>query len=200
MENTVQKPTTRAPQKRKLETRAKLIKAAEAIIAKVGFEALRVEDVVARAGTAKGTFFVHFKDKDTLMDTVIGPRIDALLDEIEAAPAPKTAEQMTALLLPLCDFMTSERYVFDVILRYSGAAAIEEIGPIAMTFDRQVRVFSSWFEEGTFRTDAPSDLLAEGIQAFMAQAMATKFCAFHEATTVKERLNAFLKAWVSPAA
>ncbi|MDA0341119.1 MAG: TetR family transcriptional regulator, partial [Proteobacteria bacterium] len=43
----------RAIQKRTLETRARLIAAAEEIIAESGFEALRVEEVVLRAGTAK---------------------------------------------------------------------------------------------------------------------------------------------------
>lgn len=189
---------TRAPQKRTLETRAKLIAAAEAIISDVGYEALRVEEVVQRAGTAKGTFFVHFKDKDTLMDLIIGPRIDALLDDMAAAPAPTTIEAMTQALMPLCAFMMRERYVFDVILRYSGAAAVAEIGPIAATFQRQVDVFAVWLDGGPFRRDVPADVLAEGIQAFMVQAMATKFCALHEAVSVEDRLGLFLKAWLTP--
>lgn len=198
MDDIKQKAPPRAPQKRKLETRAKLIAAAEAIIADVGFEALRVEEVVARAGTAKGTFFVHFKDKDTLMDTIIGPRIDAYLDDIEAAKPPRSVKKMVELLMPLCDFMTSERYVFDVILRYSGAAAIEEIGPIAATFDRQVKVFAGWFKDGVFRTDVRPELLAEGVQAFLAQAMATKFCAFHDNDAIRDSLKPYLRAWLLP--
>jgi AcrR family transcriptional regulator len=198
MDDVSPKANQRAPQKRKQETRAKLLAAAEAIVADVGFEALRVEDVVKRAGTAKGTFFVHFKDKDTLMETIIGPRIDACLDVVEAAPAPTSAEAMTKLLLPMCEFMTCERYVFDVILRYSGAAAIEETGPIAQTLDRQIQIYMGWFDGDTFRKDVSPEILAEGIQAFLAQAMATKFCAFHEATTIEDRLTVFLQAWLSP--
>ncbi|MEM6664412.1 MAG: helix-turn-helix domain-containing protein, partial [Pseudomonadota bacterium] len=128
----------RAVQKRTLETRARLIAAAEDVIADAGFEALRVEEVVLRAGTAKGTFFAHFKDKDALMDLIIGARIDAELDRMAAARAPRTVSEMVAALMPLCDLMTCERYVFDVIMRYSGAAGIEEIGAIATTFGRQV--------------------------------------------------------------
>jgi len=187
---------TRAPQKRKLQTRARLIAAAEAIIADVGFEALRVEDVVSRAGTAKGTFFVHFKDKDTLMDIIIGPRIDVFLDDIEAAPLPVSVPELVEMLMPLCGFMTSERYVFDVILRYSGAAAITDIGPIATTFGRQVEVFARWFENDVFRKDVASELLSEGVQAFMFQAMSVKFCALHENQTIRDSLTTYLKAWL----
>jgi AcrR family transcriptional regulator len=174
--------------------------AASEIIAEVGFESLRVEQVVLRAGTAKGTFFVHFKDKDTLMDLIIGPRIDELLDALQTGPVPGTVEEMTEALIPLCDFMTCERYVFDVILRYSGAAGVTEIGPIATTFGRQIDVFAQWFEGGQFRRDIPADLLAEGVQAFMIQAMAAQFCALHNAQSIRDRLDPYLRAWLTPAA
>ena len=58
-------------QKRTLETRARLIAAAEAVVEQSGYEALRVEEVVLRAGVAKGTFFAHFGDKDELMDSFL---------------------------------------------------------------------------------------------------------------------------------
>ena len=117
----------RAVQKRTLETRARLIAAAEEVIGEAGFDALRVEEVVLRAGTAKGTFFAHFKDKDALMDLIIGARIDAVLDALAAAPVPQSPEEMAEALMPLCELMTCERYVFDVIMRYSGAQGIEDV-------------------------------------------------------------------------
>ena len=82
----------RAVQKRTLETRARLQAAAEEIISEAGFEALRIEEVVLRAGTAKGTFFAHFKDKDALMDLIIGARIDAHLEELAAGNPPRTSK------------------------------------------------------------------------------------------------------------
>ena len=185
-------------QKRTLETRARLISAAEAVIAEAGFEAMRVEEVVLRAGTAKGTFFAHFKDKDALMDRIIGARLDAYLDELEASPVPDTVDQLADALMPICAFMTSERYIFDVILRYSGAAAIDEIGSIARTFGRQVELFESWVSKTSFRQDIPTDLQAEGIHAFMIQAMATNFCALHNARSFCERLAPYLRAWLRP--
>ena len=97
-------------------------------------------------------------------------------------------------LLPMCEFMTSERYVFDVIMRYSGAAAIAEIGPIATTFLRQVEVYAAWMPG--FRKDVEPMLLAEGILAFVMQAAATHFCALHEQLTMRERLEPFLAIWL----
>ncbi len=188
----------RAVQKRTLKTRARLIGAAEEIIAEGGFEALRVEEVVLRAGTAKGTFFVHFKDKDALMDLIIGARINSLLDVLSTKPTPISVEELVRALMPLCDFMTCERYVFDVILRHSGAAAVEEIGPIAATFGRQIDVFEGWLSEAPFRRDIPAGLLAEGVQAFIIQAMAAQFCALNNAQLIHDRLEPYLRAWLTP--
>ena len=190
----------RAIQKRTLETRTRLLAACEDIISQSGFEALRVEEVVLRAGTAKGTFFAHFKDKDALMDQIIGARIDAYLDELERSTPPDSVEGLVTALIPLCEFMTCERYVFDVILRHSGAAAIEEIGPIAATFGRQVDVLARWLSATPFRHDISIELQAEGIQAFMLQAMATNFCALHNAQSIHDRLLPYLTAWLSPGA
>lgn len=188
----------RAVQKRTLETRARLIAAAEDIISESGYEALRVEEVVLRAGTAKGTFFAHFKDKDALMDLILGARIDALLDELEIRPKPKSVQKLTEALIPVCEFMTCERYVFDVILRHSGAAAVEEIGPIATTFGRQIQILERWLSDKRFRSDISAELQAEGVHAFMLQAMATRFCALHNANSIKDRLSPYLKAWLTP--
>ncbi len=186
-------------QKRTLRTRAKLISEAKALVTESGYEALRVEDVVSRAGVAKGTFFAHFRDKDALMERLIGAELDALLDQAEEQASPRDVAGIVAQLQPLHAFMTCERYVFDVILRYSGAAAVSEIGPIAMTFGRYVELVSAWLSAGTYRSDVGIDLLAEGIQAFAVQAMALQFCALHHARSFEDRLEVYLDAWLTPA-
>jgi len=185
-------------QKRTLETRAKLIAQAKARIQEAGYEALRVEDVVAGAGVAKGTFFAHFRDKDALMEILIGAEMDALLDQAAAGAGPTDVEQIISRLHLLHSFVTCERYVFDLILRYSGAAAVAEIGPIAMTFGRYIELVTGWMPLGDYRKDVSADLLAEGVQAFAVQAMALQFCALHQTPSFDERFARYLKAWLAP--
>lgn len=187
-----------ATQARTLKTRARLIEAAQQVIAESGYSETRVEEIVRRAGVAKGTFFAHFRDKDALMDQLIGARIDALLDGMEARQAPDTVEALIDALTPLMQLMTCERYVFDVIIRHSGAAAKEEIGPIAMTFGRFIDVVSRWMRAENIRKDAAPEILAEGVQAFMVNAMALNFCALHNDSTVEDRLRPYLELWLFP--
>lgn len=189
---------TTALQPRAQKTRARLLAVAQEVITETGYGNMRVEEVVRRAGVAKGTFFAHFKDKDALMDRLIGAEIDAHLDRLAAQPAPSSLPALIKALMPLMAFMTCERYVFDVIIRYSGAAAQEEIGPIATTFERFVTIMAGWLAEGHFRTDADPGLLAEGVQAFMVQVMALNFCALHNTIPVETRLTPFLALWLTP--
>ncbi|NNE52224.1 MAG: TetR/AcrR family transcriptional regulator [Sulfitobacter sp.] len=188
----------RAVQKRTLETRARLVAAAETLVADKGYEALRVEEVVLKAGVAKGTFFAHFRDKEALMDQLIGARIDGFLDEIETLPPPRDVAALVAAIEPLMRFMTCERYVFDIVLRHSGAALTEEIGPIASTFGRYDQVVSGWLAGSSFRRDVSPGLLAEGVQAFSVQAMALHFCALHSDRNMTHRLAEYLEAWLMP--
>ena len=185
-------------QKRAQATRAKLVKSAEHLVALNGFGALRVEQVVQDAGVAKGTFFAHFQDKDMLMDNMVGAKIDAYLEEAQSRPAPETVGTLVTYLMPLINFMTCERYVFDLILRHSGAAAKQQIGPIAMTFDRQIGLLTQWISDGPFRKDQPALLLAEGVQAFVVQSMALNFCAINSDISMQSRLLLYLDAWLSP--
>ncbi|WP_424985903.1 TetR/AcrR family transcriptional regulator [Microbulbifer sp. S227A] len=187
-------------QKRTLKTRARLIEVAQDLVKSDGYEALRVEDVVSGAGVAKGTFFAHFKDKDALMERLIGAELAARLDRAEAGAPPDSVETLIAALRPYHRFMTSERYVFDLILRYSGAAAIAEIGPIAQCFERYFTLVLGWAGAGAYRRDISAELLAEGVQAFSVQAMSLQFCALHRAQDFEERLKLYLDAWMTPAA
>lgn len=189
---------TKAVQTRTLKTRARLVCAAQEVISQTGYGAMRVEEVVRRAGVAKGTFFAHFHDKDALMDRLIGARIDELLDKLAGQAVPTSAEELSAALMPLMEFMTCERYVFDVVLRHSGAAAREEIGPIAMTFAKSIEVLAEWISRGPFRKDTAPGFLAEGVQSFMVNTMALKFCALHSDLTLQGHLTPFLEIWLMP--
>ena len=185
-------------QQRTLETRARLTSVADELATEHGFDGLRIEEVVLRAGVAKGTFFAHFKDKDELMDLLIGERINSLLDRMATGSAPRDADQLALRLMPLVELMSSERYVFDVILRRSGAMAVEEIGPIASAFGRLNELMAQWLAQGAFRQDVPLEILVEGVEAFLVQTLALNFCALHKDKSMKARLKPYLRAWLSP--
>ncbi|MEP5153167.1 TetR/AcrR family transcriptional regulator [Planktotalea sp.] len=183
-------------QKRTLATRAKLIASAEKIISAKGYAAMRVEDVVAQAGVAKGTFFAHFPDKDALMDLIVGAEMDKQLDQVAAKAPPQTVDELIEHIMPFLNFVSHDRYTFDLIIRHSGAGAKEEFGPIALTFERQIKILTTWLATGPFRKDVDPQVLAEGIQAFYVQCMAMHFCSINKEPPMQIRLTTYLKAWL----
>lgn len=191
---------SRAPQKRRLETHARLLEAAKAIVADNSFAAMRVDEVVLKAGVAKGTFFAHFKDKDALMEALVAEDLAAAMVTMQSSALPDSVDAFVNAVSPLMCVFGSERIVFDLIMRHSGALALDEIGPIAQNFIDQIGLFATWIAPGQgqiFRADAPPDLLAEGVQAFLVQAVALSFCAVESRIPVPDRLRSYLAVWLA---
>src|ERR1700726_4322423 len=71
---------------RAAERRAAIVEAAlEEFIAR-GFTATRLDDVARRAGVAKGTIYLHFKDKESMFEELISTAIVPLLGRITSPP------------------------------------------------------------------------------------------------------------------
>jgi AcrR family transcriptional regulator len=72
---------------RAAERRAAIIEAAlDEFIAR-GFAATRLDDVAKRAGVAKGTIYLHFKDKESMFEELIRTAIVPLLGRLVAPPS-----------------------------------------------------------------------------------------------------------------
>ncbi len=68
---------TRA-QRRKQRTNVRLRDAAQHLIRQRSYEALTVQDIIQMADVARGTFYVHFTDKEDLVWTLLRERLDRL--------------------------------------------------------------------------------------------------------------------------
>lgn len=194
---------TRPPQKRRLETRTRLLAAAAAIVQEQGYSALRVEEVVARAGVAKGTLFSHFKDKDGLLAVLIGDEVMRLLEAMDAEGTPANAAELVVRLTPHLDYVAQDRVIFDLLLRYSGATAAEPDEVIAASFTRQVTLMTGWLMDmqkaGTVRRDQQAQLLADGVQGFLNHVLGLWFCMEHEEDLPPaQSLSPLLEAWLTP--
>ncbi|WP_335981182.1 MULTISPECIES: TetR/AcrR family transcriptional regulator [Streptomycetaceae] len=99
-----------------LQTREALLDAGVALAEQHGLGGLSVNMVVARAGVAKGTFYVHFKDRATFVDAMhkrFHARVQEAVDEAIAGLAPG-AERI---------FRSTEAYL-DVSLANRGVKAL----------------------------------------------------------------------------
>src|SRR5256886_15303931 len=73
---------------RAVERRAAFIEAALDEFTARGFAATRLDDIAKRAGVAKGTIYLHFKDKESMFEELIRTAIVPLVTRLAAPPAP----------------------------------------------------------------------------------------------------------------
>ena len=82
-------PSNRA--ERAAERRGAIIEAAMDEFIARGFAATRLDDVARRAGVAKGTIYLHFKDKESMFEELIRTAIVPLVVRLSASPPPPGA-------------------------------------------------------------------------------------------------------------
>ncbi len=163
----------RAPQERTFRTRAALIAAARAIAAETGLSSLRAEAVVQRAGTAKGTFFAHFPDKDHLVATLLAER----LRDLPSPPPARDDREAVEGMRPLLRLMVGEPGALPLMARFStpegdGTGMGEAIHALIAALAG--RIAGAQAEGGIRRADPA--LLAEGMMAFAFHAAASALC------------------------
>lgn len=87
-----------------LETKKKIYDSANELIQKYGFEKVSIDDIVKMAGVSKGSFYVHFDSKDSLITSLVADYVKELdLDYktyIDSFPADTT---MSSILLALAE-------------------------------------------------------------------------------------------------
>lgn len=69
-------PTGRR-ERRKLETRRRLLTAARGLMAEAGAATLRINDVTARADVGFGTFYTYFDSKEALVEAVVADAVQS---------------------------------------------------------------------------------------------------------------------------
>ncbi|MGV6849730.1 MAG: hypothetical protein ACWA5A_15250 [Marinibacterium sp.] len=132
------------------------------------------------------------------MAHLIGEQIEAYIDEMPWDQTPAQVEDIVEGLMPLLSFLTSERYIFDVV--YTRSASTEEgvVGPVTAALARLSDVVAAWTATGPYRRDVSPAVLAEGVQAFAMQTMVLSFSAMHNDIDMESTLTVYLHAWLQP--
>jgi AcrR family transcriptional regulator len=97
-------PASASRKVRSAERRDAILSAALDEFSSRGFEAARLDDVARRAGVAKGTIYLYFRDKESLFQELIRSMLTPLVGTIEAlgeadVPLPVLADQIVELFV-----------------------------------------------------------------------------------------------------
>jgi AcrR family transcriptional regulator len=81
-------PAAAASERRRPQAQARrqaILDAALTVFAAQGYEAARLEDVAARAGVAKGTLYLYFKDKEALFEDLVRGAVTPIMERVGTA-------------------------------------------------------------------------------------------------------------------
>ena len=97
-------PASAARKARALDRREAILSAALDEFSSRGFEAARLDDVARRAGVAKGTIYLYFRDKESLFQELIRAMLTPLVGTIESLgqadlPLPDLADRIVELFV-----------------------------------------------------------------------------------------------------
>lgn len=70
-------------ERKKLETKANILRASRRLFEKKGFENTSIEEITEKADVSKGTFFNHFTNKESLLAGIAEEEVDSILSYVE---------------------------------------------------------------------------------------------------------------------
>ena len=158
-----------------VERREAIVAAALEEFAARGFAATRLDDVARRAGVAKGTIYLYFRDKESLFQELVRATLTPIVGALEAAPmadlpARKVAETIADIFVREI-FGTRRKDVIRLIItegqRFPKLAEIYYREVIA----RVIPVLSALMARAAARGELPNDALARFPQLLVAPAM-----------------------------
>lgn len=100
-------------------TRSKLLRSAERIFARDGFEAARIEDIAAAAGYTRGAFYANFESKEELFMALLEDFVQRRIADIRSlmAQAETAEKQAEALRNYYAQVATQKRWAL-IFLEY----------------------------------------------------------------------------------
>ncbi len=99
--------------------RRRIIDAAAELFAEHHYHEVRMDAIALRAGVAKGTIYLHFKDKEALYLALVEDGMDRLLEKIDAslAEVEPAERKFEVLVRESVVYFARNRYLFELVQR-----------------------------------------------------------------------------------
>lgn len=97
----------------------RIIETAADLFGEFGYNDVRMEDIATRAGVAKGTLYLYYKDKDDLFLALILERMTQLFEKTQARAqqAEQPEEKLLVVVQEVFDYFRSYPHIFAAIQR-----------------------------------------------------------------------------------
>jgi AcrR family transcriptional regulator len=111
--------------RRKAQTRANILRAAQELFVERGVDAPSIAEIAAAADVSVGAFYLQFKDRDDLVDVLLSESLDSIRGRLlsEIAELPDGVSLLPAAIRTLLTTAYEERQLFALIIAERGRLA-----------------------------------------------------------------------------
>lgn len=116
---------------KKERSRMLLMNSAYELFTEVGFHKTTIAEIARRAGLGKGTFYLYFRDKEDVRDSVIvqrsGQLLQAAIDNTDLEkPGMSFYERLITITDYIIDYLTENKELFKFISKSLGSGLLAE--------------------------------------------------------------------------
>ncbi|ADL43257.1 transcriptional regulator, TetR family [Caldicellulosiruptor obsidiansis OB47] len=106
----------RKREQKKIIKENKLLEAAYNLFIEKGITATAIDEIVKKAGVAKGTFYLYFKDKEDILEKLILKKsseiVKKALQEVSSKEFPSPVDKFLFFLEYIIDYLSKNRMLF----------------------------------------------------------------------------------------
>ncbi len=153
--------------KAKVERRQQILSHARDVFAKRGYHTAKIDDIVAAAGVARGTFYLYFEDKRAIFEEIVDRTIARLgMTILRVDPhdsARSVADQVRENIRRIVGMLLEDRATTKILL--SDAVGVDP------SFDRKLQSFFGEMAnllEGSIRDGQELGIIAKGDARLLA--------------------------------
>jgi AcrR family transcriptional regulator len=177
-ENANPRPTLGRRERKKIETRARILSTASGLFAEQGFDATTVEEIAEAADISRATFFTYFGEKSALVAELGDSMTDTFVRDVEAvrkedASTTTRLASFFATATPKLEARgdLSRALLFETVGRRRDLA--ERKGRTARMHDAFAALLLDGVDRGDVRSDVPVSLLAEMVAGAYLEVLLT---------------------------
>jgi AcrR family transcriptional regulator len=134
------------------ERREQILAAAKEVFAERGYHNASINDIIRRAGIARGTFYLYFESKQKIFESILDQALVELRSRItrietgEGAEPPQT--QLRGSLVRVMEFVLGDPHFSRLLLSHSMTGDAEAIAQVDGFYEHTRRLIASSLDYG----------------------------------------------------
>ncbi len=133
------------------ERKKMVIRCAKAVFAQKGYHQASISDIIQRADIARGTFYLYFRSKRDIFNSILDELIrelEGLMKRLDVDPSATSLEQLKNILRSIIMFALEDRDMSQIVLRCTGGLDSEFDSKLEDFYETALSMIESSLQHG----------------------------------------------------